>query len=173
MKLLSIRAYARHRQCHPSYISKLLRLGKISRTNGKIDSEAADRALERNTTTTRATKSATCKGVTVDVTPIYADELARLTRAKADAAEMELAIKRGELVNRAEFDRKSLAFDDLMKRRLEALPTKLAPVMANQPARKVFALREVEVHELLGEFARISEAQIDAHVAVLFPQVKQ
>lgn len=89
--------------------------------------------------------------------PVYAEELARLTRAKADAAELELAAQRGELVNRAEYQRASQAFDEALRQRLLALPTKLAVHVANQPPAKVCALIEREVHELLAEFARLPE----------------
>jgi len=177
-ELLSIRGYAKRRGCYPSYIGRLAKMGKIPLTDGKIDPVLADAALAKNTAPRAKTKKpaiveSNLSGSSDGEAPlVYSAELARLTKEKADAAELENKVRRGELVNRREFERKSLAFDDLMKRRIEALPTKLTPSLANQPARQVFARLEVEVREMLTEFASIKDEEIDAHVGELFPEAK-
>jgi len=166
MELLSIRQYAKRRECHPSYIGKLIKLGKIPLTEGKINPVQADEALARNTRPRPGAtkpKSAPSEKVAVGSTSaqsvesdelLYAVELARLTRAKADAAEMANHVTRGELVNREEFERASAEFDELLKRRISGVPTKLAPRLAGQTATQAYAILDTEMRELLAEFNR-------------------
>jgi len=161
-ELLSIRAYARRRGCHHSYIGRLTKNKKIPLVNGKIDPAQADEILDA-TTRPNPRKPAPPNRTTVVVSSTgpealtYAEALARRTAAQAALAEIDLGVTRGELVNRAEFERESQAFDMALRSRLLALPTKLAVHLANQPPAKVCALLEREVHELLAEFAEAAQ----------------
>src|SRR5215469_1686336 len=47
MELLSIRRYASRRGCHPSYIGRLTKSGRIPLTKGKIDPAVADSILDQ------------------------------------------------------------------------------------------------------------------------------
>jgi phage terminase Nu1 subunit (DNA packaging protein) len=166
-ELLSIRGYATRRGVWPSYIGRLIKSGKIPLTNGKIDPAAADAALARNTRPRpKATEAARHDDAPAKNpveagdrgAPIYAEELARLTRAKADAAELENKIKRGLWVERAVIARQNLAIDTIIKKRFEGMGKKLTPLLTNQPARTIAAILEAEIREILSELSSTEEA---------------
>lgn len=116
---LSLRAYARSRRARgldggtPSAVSKALKTGRIRYNRfGKIDQDQADRDWSSNTKApappARETRSwpevpgpRPRNGAAIedgDDGPDYNRERARSERAKADKAELELAVRAGELV---------------------------------------------------------------------------
>lgn len=91
--------------------------------------------------------------------PDYKTERARLVKAKREAEELELKLKRGEL-HRSE-DIEAVMTDMLLrfKSRMMALPAKLSPILAKKsdPA-EVFKLIKKGVDEALEELADFDEA---------------
>ena len=87
-------------------------------------------------------------------------EQTRLTKAKADLAELTLAEQRGE-VHRATAVMRVWA-DNVMnaKTRLLAVPTKIAPELLGKDVKEIQAKLKAEIHEALNELAEYDERRI-------------
>jgi hypothetical protein len=87
-------------------------------------------------------------------------EQTRLTKAKADLAELELAEQRGE-VHKASAVMRVWA-DNVMnaKTRLQAIPTKIAPELVGKGLQEIQNILKGEVNESLHELADYDERRI-------------
>lgn len=87
-------------------------------------------------------------------------EQTRLTKAKADLAELDLAEQRGE-VHRAAAVMRVWA-DNVMnaKTRMLAIPTKIAPELAGKDAKEIQSKLKTEISEALNELAEYDERRI-------------
>lgn len=138
MAMLSIRGYARARGCSQTAVQKAIRAGRIALTEGKIDSEAADRAWARNTDPAqqRGTLVAPAgrEGAdgAVPGTLTYASARARREAALAEMAEIELQRQRGELVQTKAVCERIRALARGARDMLLALPDRLAPRLAGE-----------------------------------------
>jgi phage terminase Nu1 subunit (DNA packaging protein) len=96
-------------------------------------------------------------------------EQTRLTKAKADLAELELAEQRGE-VHRASAVMRVWA-DNVTnaKTRLLSVPAKLAPELVGKELQEIQAKLKTEISEALNELADYDERRI-AHTAAVFGQ---
>jgi hypothetical protein len=126
--ILSKKGYAEHRGCSPAYISKLIRLGKLTapalRPDGTVDALLADAQLAGQADPARWPETSPELPLAAPGSPTFAAAKARRESAQADLAEIELAKKRGELVDResvhdAGFDLGALLRDRLATRRGE------------------------------------------------------
>ncbi len=168
-KLMSLRAYARHRRRHGlpggnlSAVQKAIKTCRISAIGGKIDAEVADIQWDRNTDAAQqqrggAQASPAARADDEEKSPGPSEgqlnrlrEAARADAARADLLEYELGIKRGGLlpvedVRKAAFEKARMARDQLM-----SIPDRLGPLIAAEtdPAK---------VHEMLTrELRRVCE----------------
>jgi hypothetical protein len=94
-------------------------------------------------------------------------EQTRLTKAKADLAELDLAAQRGE-VHRAAAVMRVWA-DNVMnaKTRLLSIPTKLAPELVGKDMQGIQTKLKMEINEALHELAEYDERRI-ARAAAFF-----
>jgi hypothetical protein len=98
-----------------------------------------------------------------------AAERARLDAAKAELAELELAKRRGELIDPAEAERILIALFGALSQRLQAIPRKAAPELAaeSSPARCeliVEGLIHEALHDVDGEAAKAAK-RLEARAA--------
>ena len=94
-------------------------------------------------------------------------EQTRLTKAKADLAELELAEQRGE-VHRAAAVMRVWA-DNVMnaKTRMLSIPTKIAPELVGKEIQEIQSKLKAEISEALKELAEYDERRI-THTAAAF-----
>ena len=87
----------------------------------------------------------------------YSAQRARLTRARADMAEMEREQLRKELIPADDIEGAWLAVTGIMRSRLLAIPAKLAPRMiAIKDANAAREIIEAQVHDALKELAGVT-----------------
>ncbi len=184
MPILSKTEYARHRECAPSYISKLLREGRITEIadgehKGKIDSELADRQLEAARDPTKDGVRARWQRAKGDQgtaqlplqregeTPAptrpekpakgegYYDHKAKREKFEAHLAELKYLEEVGLLVPAVDVERE---FDSLGRSVRDALlniPDRLAPIIAvEKDPTRVHALLAEEMRVALNELSR-------------------
>jgi hypothetical protein len=100
-------AYASHRGCSPAYVSKLIREGKLTSPaitpDDLIDVALADAQLSAMSDPARVDDQVDAQlqeAAASDDQPTFAAAKTRREEANANIAEMELAKRRGELVDR-------------------------------------------------------------------------
>lgn len=183
-ELISMNAYAKRRGVSHEAVRKAVKTGRIVLINGKVDPEVADIQWARNTNTDQATRgnggrlpagyeAGSIAGLMLGGAesaaprasggglepsgdnPRFMDAKTRSELARAELFELELAQKRGDLVNaeairRATFEKARIARDALM-----GLPARLAPQLAAEtdPA-KIHDLITVEVRRICEELSR-------------------
>ena len=86
---------------------------------------------------------------------IKADEDARLARARADKAEMELAEARGQLIPADQIADTWNAAVQIMRTRVLAIPTKAAPRVGSKDIATAEKVIRDEVVEALSELSRV------------------
>lgn len=178
VKLLSLRAYARHRKCDEKAVRKAVAEGRISAIDGQIDPEVADIQWAKNT---RARVDSTKQAVQISLPtgedqasrkdgdqapPDYQDSRARRERAEAEKAELEAAkmAKRlvdSESVQTAVFD----AFRQL-RDRLMTVPRRAAPsVLGMAEVRDIEMLMADEIRSAFEAFEQQTLASMAARIA--------
>jgi len=133
MELLSIRKYAAHRGCHPSYIGKMTKSGKIPLVSGKIDPTAADAILDqttrprvRSTGHTAAVRSVRSEG---QVSPyLQARTVHETYRAKKEKLEYERMTEK--LVEVDKVMQVAETMFSTVRVRLRGLARSMAPILA-------------------------------------------
>ena len=183
-ELISMNAYAKRRGVSHEAVRKAVKTARITLINGKVDPEVADIQWARNTNTDQATRgnggrlpagyeagaiagmmlggaeSAAQRASGADIesagdNPRFMDAKTRSEMARAELFELELATKRGALVNtsdirRATFEKARIARDALM-----GLPSRLAPQLAAEnDAAKIHDMITVEVRRICDELSR-------------------
>lgn len=83
----------------------------------------------------------------------YSAERTRLTKEQADKAEMENALNRGDLIERAEVVREVGGIIHAVKTRLLALPSQLSSYLANKDAADIQGQLTDAIYETLSELA--------------------
>ncbi len=86
---------------------------------------------------------------------VKADEDARLAKARADLAEMELAEKRGELVPVDQIGDALNSAVQIMRTRVLAIPTKAAPRVGAKDVAAAEGVIRAEVVEALSELSKV------------------
>ena len=101
--ILSKSQYAAHRGCAPSYITKLIGLGKLAPpallASGKIDVAAADLMLGDPSPSITAAAAPSLPPPSSPDQPVYAAERARREAAEARLAEIKLATREGAILD--------------------------------------------------------------------------
>lgn len=164
--VLSKSGYARHRDCSPAYISKLIRLGKLTRPalrdDGMVDVALADLQLAGQADPARQPELPTDEPA-ADTEPSFAQAKARRERAQAELAEIELAERKGEVVDRqtvfdAGFDLGALVRDKFAARRRE-----LAQQLAGRgDVTDIMAVLEAADRKLCEDLANDAQQRLDA-----------
>lgn len=157
--------YAKHRAARglsggtSAAVLKAIRSGRINATDGKIDPDAADRQWEAKTRKhaglhmpaasddrqSQHDAGKQAQGLS------YADAKARSEAAAASLKELELARRRGDLVDRSGTERAAYAFGRILQKTLvDVLPSKLAMELAAlaDPWQVECFLRDKIRHEL-------------------------
>lgn len=139
----------------PIYVAKLAETGVIQRNaDGRYELLGSVRAFVRKQ---RAERRAA--GTNHGATTSYATQRERLTKAKADLAEMRQKQLSGEMVPAAAIEQGWGALLNALRTRLLAIPTKATPrVMAARNATETLAILRGLVHEALNE---LSNAKIE------------
>lgn len=183
--------YAAHRGVSPSYVTKL---GKQERLvlapDGKrIDVAATDALLQRTTDPAKEgvrqhhaagrtdkhvgahtrpdapADDAPASGGAAD--PLYWASKARRESALAELAELELAKKRGDLVERQRVEDTAFAIARLLRDTLMGLPTTVAPkVAAMTDAFEIEAAMRDALRRVLDDMAGITEQDLDKAMRV-------
>ena len=145
-ELLSQAEYARRKGFAPPYLSELIRKGKVPTVGKNIDPKAADKALIDNAVGARKLGKQKIP---------YSEALRRKMLAAARLSEMELAQKKGELVELESVRKVQEEVNSNIRSRLLLLPPKLAQrlVGIEEPA-TLQAIVEAEVVETLNELAQ-------------------
>lgn len=86
--------------------------------------------------------------------PNMAEYDMRFRRAKAELAEMELARRRGELLDRQEVERNLILMVQTVKAALLSLPKQLAPQVAVIDVKAAQVILEKRIREIIENFAR-------------------
>lgn len=149
MKLLSQTEYAEHLGISRQAVNRMIHDGRIPHVHGRIDAEAADRALANNSTNG-------------DSMPL-AEALRRKEAALAGLRELELATKSGEAVAISDVCNFLAQNNSIVRMRLLQMPSKLGPqlpVIEDMRRRIVEIMRE-EVRECLEELSNDLPSLVD------------
>lgn len=95
----------------------------------------------------------------------FQEERARLTRARADVAEIELAQRRGELLRREDVDAAMIGAFSRVRARLLAIPSKAAPLVAMTDVNAADATLRKEINSALKELSETSVESLTAQSA--------
>jgi hypothetical protein len=177
--------YAVHRQVSSSYISRLVKLGKIPRDrNGKIDPTVADAALAGMADPGKASVVAyhaakrdrsaeypsdvpdeppkpaeTPIGDLVDQAETFSEAKRRDAEAAADLREMERDRIKGDLVERRAYAKGCIDAASALGKELDGMIHRLAPLVAGEPGiTKCRELIAAEVFRARDVFADTLEA---------------
>lgn len=149
MALISLRAYSRHRDVALSAVQKAIATGRISLINGKIDAEVADIQWAKNTRPdqqergslkdfekTQADLLSQKNTGTAPGESLGSDKASGLSIEKAETEsirrqlmELQLAQKRGELVNADDIERAMSSKLKAASEALNNLADRLSPVL--------------------------------------------
>lgn len=166
-RYLGVREYADRRGVSIQAVQKALRAGRIRKTStGKIDAASADRDWEANSAATPRTGRA----VSMSANPEQPDpgmpekrSLAEARRQKewalAEKHQIEVDVRKGELIERKQVLREQFDTYRAVRDRLLGIPDRLADELAveSDPA-DIHALLTAEVRHALGELADGLEA---------------
>jgi superfamily I DNA/RNA helicase len=156
MALLSIRGYARHRNCSPAAVRRALKTNRISTTpDGRIDPNVADREWRENTQPRPpATHGAPDKGYT----------RARVVREMYEArlAQLEYEERTGKLVDRAKLERDTFNLFRGHRDRLLGIPDRIAATVAAEADSLV--IRNMLVIEMLWAMGQADDSVRDCGV---------
>lgn len=78
---------------------------------------------------------------------------ADLTQTKAEIAKMDLEIKRGEWIKKADYDRRDIERVQAVKKSLLALPRKVVPLLRDQTPARMQEILKKEVVFIINMFA--------------------
>ena len=92
-------------------------------------------------------------------------ERARLTRARADVAEIELAQRRGELLARDDVDQAMFGAFSRVRARLLAIPSKAAPLVAMSDTNAAGVVLRKEINAALRELSETTVESLTAQSA--------
>ncbi len=152
MPLVTKSDYARLRGCSPAYISKLLKSGRITEVDGKIDVEAANSSLERHADPARALtrKSPPTKPKGSPPEPVsgpsYASARAAHEAIKARMAKMEFDRRSGELVSVDKVKRQAARAGRVIRDAMLSIPDRISAVLAvESDERRVHDLLDAEI----------------------------
>jgi phage terminase Nu1 subunit (DNA packaging protein) len=164
---LSQAEFARREKVNPSTVSRWVKAGRIPvEPDGRIDPEKARRAREatesplphhqaRKAQIEEQKQTPGVNGSTAEIGAALKLETWKLQRAKAEMAALEVDVKAGLLVERANVNFVLDDFCAMQRRLLEALPRRVAgPLAAHQSDPQ--AIRQTldeAVRELLAEFS--------------------
>jgi hypothetical protein len=99
--------------------------------------------------------------------PQYWSNKARREGALAELAELELAKKRGDLVDRQRVEETAFAMARMLRDTLMGLPTTLAPKVAGMTEHfEIEAAMRDEIRRVLDDFAKMSEQDLDAAMRI-------
>ncbi len=154
-RILNKSAYAEHRGCAPSYITKLIKTGKLTapalRDDGKILVELADKMLAGGEVEAPAAPSTQPDGPKIET---RAEAEARKAREDADARSMQNAQRRGELCDTASVRDAGEAIGQALQQALTARRRDLAMTLsAETDFNRVLAAIEDADRALLMEIA--------------------
>lgn len=150
MNLMSQAEYARQRKRAKSLISRYVKDGRIVLVDGKVDPNQADTAL--GFTSDGGVHKNDAEGKTKDGDN-YWKEKTRREAAEASLKELDLALRRGELVEVDAVVHEFSKMVDAVRQQLLSIPTKIAPAVQSQktiPA--THRLIEQAIHEALNDF---------------------
>ncbi len=111
-KLMSGAEYARYKGVSPALISRCIKKGKITRVDGKIDPDKADKELNENIDPSFAGKSKLKTDSNDDLMSFNAAKAKRET-FKANMAELEFKEKEGALIDVKQMEKEA---NDLYRR---------------------------------------------------------
>ena len=147
VELISLAAYARHRGCAKSAVSKAVSEGRISTIAGKIDPKVADMQWAQNTRARADSKPAEAAfetgGDTGEINTIeppavddggkglrYQSSRAHREEFAAKSQELEYQIKAGKYVDAAEMEAEIFKRERMVRDALLGMCSKAAPELA-------------------------------------------
>lgn len=143
-KFVSQRTYAKMRDVSSTWVSKLVREGRIPTTGGRIDPATADRALAGD---------ASLQGDHITL----AEAERRWRLAIARLKELELEHKRGAVVDICYVEKCQAQVNSNIKQRLLGLPAKLTPQLLGVASPAVLkTILEREVRQCLEELRQVA-----------------
>ncbi len=161
-KLLSLAEYARHRGCSRTAVSKAVKEGRISLTDGQIDPVAADATWQARTRPRADTKAPAAPPVEVgpaDADMTYVEAKRREAVANARMAERAAATQAGKL---ADVDLLVAAMSrrfGIAREIALSVPSRLAPlVAAESDIATVARMLADEMHRMLDEISDVAYA---------------
>jgi hypothetical protein len=153
-RLVTPSEYARLRGVTPQAVYKAARTGRITLLDGKVDVEVADIQWRKNTD---PAQQARALGQREAPAPGGVVNSARERNEAAQAAlrELELAEKRGVLVERAAVDRTVFTKQRIARDRVLGMSARLAPQIAEDPEqrRRIYDLIHAEAVSICEELA--------------------
>lgn len=164
-ELIGLREYARRRGVSLAAVQKAIKAGRITTVDGKIDQEVADIQWGRNTDPALAkppAKSAPPQDADVQDEPGeeegapagYFASKARREAALAETAELDLAVKRGELVRVEDVERRLVTRIIGAREALDSIADRLSPVLASEAdAAVIHRTLRAEIRQVMSSLA--------------------
>lgn len=158
--LVSQSAYARLRGTSRQYVNRLVRSGKLTLVDGKVDPEKADAELSENTDETRANSGLSNREPVAEAeTGIGSTSLMEAKRLheeyKARLAKLRYEEARGLLVEKSEVEREAYAVGRVVRDAMLAIPSRLRDMLAAEDdAKAVHRILERDVLHALDELSK-------------------
>ncbi|MES2887305.1 MAG: hypothetical protein V4739_04760 [Pseudomonadota bacterium] len=154
VQLITQAEYAARRQCSRAAVTKAVKEGRVTLTDGKLDPVAADAQWRANTRARAGLGSGgepeVPEGEERGAEESYLASRGRREAAEASLAELKLGVEAGRLL-RADDVRTALARKAAgLRESLMQIPSRLAPVLAaKDDAGEVHKLLELELRQVL------------------------
>lgn len=155
-QLVSQADYARHRACSEAHVSKLKSSGWLVMEGDLVDVAASDAKIAENSDPGRGgDRSVPAQQAPKADAPAgsYLDSRNREAAARAAMSELDLAKRRGELVERADVEREVYSLARSAQRALLLMPDEcasLVPDAVQDEVRKILTARVLKLCEELG-----------------------
>ncbi|WP_419835375.1 hypothetical protein [Endozoicomonas atrinae] len=159
MKLLSQSEFARRQGWSRQYVGKLVKSGKITLVNGKVDPEQAQAAIKAQSEPSTELRAKSQSGTILPASPTDSRQAVDFVTArtmreafKAKMAKMEYEEKAGKLTDASKVREEAFRAGRIVRDSLLGIPDRLSDVLAaeNDPAQ----VRQL----LMGEFENILQA---------------
>ena len=148
--------YARRNGWSRAYVAKLVKNGKLTLVDKKVDVELADKQLEKNIDPNNGLKERDQKNLPDGKSGLGLMEAKRLHEEyKAKLARLRYEQARGELIEKSQVDREAYSIGRVVRDAMLAIPSRLRDILAAEDdAKEVHKILEKDITHALDELAK-------------------
>jgi len=159
MPMMGLREYSRHRGCTLHAVQTAIAHGRIQKVDGKIDSEAADKAWEENTDAAMARYRGSNQAENASSkTAAYLEERTLRERLRRQREQMELDQQAGLLVPKAEVLHGYEAAFTRTRAKFLGVPSKVKQHLPHLTSKDLVVIDQI-VRDALSELANVDSEE--------------